>query len=107
MHYNGVNMRAKNAKLNSEAGMASFLIVMILMLVITLIVIGFAQVTRRNSREALDRQLSSQAFYAAESGVNVTTNAIISHVNTYGLGSLPTKTACGSDYDAQKTDGVG
>jgi hypothetical protein len=43
---------------------------MVLMLVISLIVLGFAQISRRTQRESLDRQLSSQAFYAAETGVN-------------------------------------
>lgn len=46
------------------------MITLIMMLVISLIVIGFTQVTTRNRREALDKQLSSQAFYAAESGIN-------------------------------------
>jgi len=50
--------------------MVSILVTMIMIIVISLIVLGFAEVTRRNSREALDSQLSSQAFYAAESGVN-------------------------------------
>ncbi|MFA5004231.1 MAG: pilus assembly PilX N-terminal domain-containing protein [Candidatus Saccharimonadales bacterium] len=55
---------------NRQAGMVSIMVTMIMMIVITLIVLGFAQVTRRNQREALDRQLSAQAFYAAESGIN-------------------------------------
>jgi Tfp pilus assembly protein PilX len=83
----------------SESGMASFLIVMIMMVVITLIVLGFSQITRRNEREALDRQLSSQAFYAAESGVNVTTNAIANYVKTNGYTTLPAKTTCPNSYD--------
>lgn len=56
-----------------QRGMASIFITMIMMLVISLIVIGFSQVARRNQREALDRQLSTQAYYAAESGINVAT----------------------------------
>ena len=55
---------------NDQRGLVSFMITFIMMLVIALIVTGFTQVTNRNRREALDRQLSSQAFYAAESGVN-------------------------------------
>jgi len=43
---------------------------MVLMIVISLIVLGFAQISRRNQKESLDRQLSTQAFYAAETGVN-------------------------------------
>jgi hypothetical protein len=87
--------------------MASFLIVMILMVVITLIVVGFSQVTRRNQREALDRQLSSQAFYAAESGVNVTTSTISNYVRANGAVSLPTKTSCPTSYDPTNGAGTG
>ncbi len=53
-----------------ERGLVSFMVTIIMMLVISLIVVGFTQVTNSNRREQLDRQLSQQAFYAAESGVN-------------------------------------
>jgi type II secretory pathway pseudopilin PulG len=46
------------------------MVTLILMIVISLVVLGFAQISRRNQRQALDRQLSTQAFYAAETGVN-------------------------------------
>lgn len=49
--------------------MASMIVTMITMVVISLIVLGFATVSRREQRETLDHQLSAQAFYAAESGV--------------------------------------
>lgn len=58
------------ATAHDERGMAAILITMVMMTVITLVVIGFAVVSRREGRQALDRQLSMQAFYAAESGVN-------------------------------------
>lgn len=55
---------------NNQQGMVSIVVTMIIMVVLTLIVTGFAQLARREQREALDRQLSTQALYAAESGVN-------------------------------------
>ena len=55
---------------NDQRGMSSLLFTLIMMIVISLIVVGFAQLARRGQREALDNQLSSQAYYAAESGVN-------------------------------------
>lgn len=61
---------------NSERGMAALMVTTILMLVISLIIVGFSQVARRNQRDTLDRQLSSQALYAAESGVNAATAVI-------------------------------
>lgn len=59
-----------------ERGMVSILVTMLLMIVISLIVLGFAQISRRNQRQALDRQLSTQAFYAAEAGINDARNLI-------------------------------
>lgn len=64
-----INMTPK-IKTRDQRGLVSFMITLIMMMVISLIVIGFTQVANRNRRESLDRQLSTQAFYAAESGVN-------------------------------------
>jgi len=77
---------------DSQAGMVSILITMILLIVISLIVLGFAQISRRNQRQTLDRQLSSQAFYAAESGVNDVRN-LINQAIASGA-SIPAKPDC-------------
>ena len=53
-----------------EDGIVAILVTMIIMIVLSLIVTGFAQLARREQRETLDNQLNTQAFYAAESGVN-------------------------------------
>src|SRR5688572_1479839 len=66
-------MSSKDFRLShqqKEAGMVAIMVTMILMIVISLIVLGFAQISRRNQRQTLDRQLSTQAFYAAETGIN-------------------------------------
>lgn len=57
--------------LSDQRGMVAIVVTSVLMVVISLIVIGFSQVTRRQQRTALDHQLSTQAFYAAESGANL------------------------------------
>jgi Tfp pilus assembly protein PilX len=54
----------------SQTGIVSFFVVMIIMIVLTLIVLAFAQLVRREQRQTLDRQLKTQALYASESGVN-------------------------------------
>lgn len=59
-----------------QSGMVSIMVSLVLMIVLSLVVLGFAQISRRNQRVTLDRQLSTQAFYAAESGVNDAVNAI-------------------------------
>lgn len=68
----------------NEQGMVSILVTLIMIIVITLIVLGFSQITRNNQRQALDNQLSTQAYYAAESGVNAAVNYLTDpvHVGT-------------------------
>lgn len=55
---------------NKQGGFVSIIVTLVIMLVISLIVIGFARLTRREQRQSLDRQLSTQAYYAAETAVN-------------------------------------
>ncbi len=58
-------------KLNDQSsGFVSILVCVTIMIILSLITIGFARLMQREARQALDRQLSTQAFYAAESGVN-------------------------------------
>lgn len=104
--YNKVSMNKKVlVKRLNQRGMVSFMVTLIMMMVISLIVIGFSQVTRRNAREALDRQLSSQAYYAAESGVNVAADNI---ATTVAAGTvLQTKTSCPNEYNGSNGGGIG
>jgi Tfp pilus assembly protein PilX len=104
--YNMTNMSGKRGVNLGERGMVSFLVTLIMLAVITLIVVGFTQVANRNSREALDRQLSAQAFYAAESGVNVTRDIIQTALDG-GATDLATKKTCANDYNPAVTGGVG
>lgn len=77
---------------HSEQGIVSMMVTMILIIVLSLTVLAFAQLSRRNARQALDNQLSTQAFYAAESGVNDARN-LIATANTNGTAVQP-KTTC-------------
>lgn len=58
--------------LKNQKGLVSIVVTLIIMIIIGLIVLGFARLTRREQRQSLDRQLSTQAYYAAESAVNDT-----------------------------------
>lgn len=60
----------KNQLIKEESGLVSFIVTALVMIILSLIVLGFAQQIRREQRQTLDRQLNTQAFYAAESGVN-------------------------------------
>jgi type II secretory pathway pseudopilin PulG len=67
-----MNMRLKQMKNTSrdEKGFASIVIALILIIVLSLLTVGFAQLARREQQNALDKQLATQAYYAAESGIN-------------------------------------
>jgi len=80
----------RTARPADEQGFASIVIAIVLVLVLSLITVGFAQLMRNEERSALDKQLSSQAYYAAESGVNAATKAINS-------GYTGSKTDCAPD----------
>jgi Tfp pilus assembly protein PilX len=82
-----MNMRARIRK--NESGMASLVIAILIVIIVTTIVLGFMQIIRREQRRSLDNQLSSQAYYAAESGVNDAMKAIRQQ------GFTADKTTCG------------
>lgn len=90
-------MRNANTKswINNENGFASLIVALTLIIILSLITLGFAQLIRREQRNALNKQLSTQAFYAAESGVNDTINAI---TNGAGLDKLGDGKTCSSIF---------
>lgn len=73
-----------------QKGFISIFSVLIIMAVLTLITVGFAALSQRAQRRTLDTQLSMQAYYAAESGVNDASAYLRSHP-TY------TKESCEDD----------
>ncbi|HEV2402733.1 MAG TPA: hypothetical protein VGS08_00890 [Candidatus Saccharimonadales bacterium] len=70
---------------NAERGIVSLLVTMVLMVVISLIVLGFAQTARRNQTTQLDQQLSVAALYAAESGINDALQVIQTNISSVPL----------------------
>jgi type IV pilus assembly PilX-like protein len=54
----------------NQEGVVTIVIVILIMLLMSLIVLAMSRNASREQRQALDRQLNSQAFYAAESGIN-------------------------------------
>lgn len=57
-------------KKSTQQGMVAIMVTAIIMVIMSLITLGFARLVQREQRQGLDSQLSTQAFYAAESGVN-------------------------------------
>ena len=66
--------KAKQSLFKNQQGLVSIVVAVILMLIMSLIVISMSQNTQREQRQTLDRQLSDQAFYNAESGINDVTS---------------------------------
>lgn len=73
----------KKIRLGSQDGFVSIIVTLIMIIVITIIVLAFAQLSRREQRAALDRHLSTQAFYAAESGINDLAASILANPGGY------------------------
>jgi len=67
-----MNMLIKTKHTSDERGFASIVIALVLIVVLSLVTVGFAQLARHEQRSALDKQLADQAYYAAESGINDT-----------------------------------
>jgi Tfp pilus assembly protein PilX len=82
-------MPRKTHRQLDDQGFASIVIAFILIIVLALLTVGFAQLARREQKSALDKQLSTQAFYAAESGVNDTVQNLSSL-----RAAPPSKTTC-------------
>lgn len=55
---------------NKQQGFVAIFTVIIIMAILSLITLGFSNITRQALRRTLDDQLNSQAFYAAETGIN-------------------------------------
>jgi hypothetical protein len=69
----------------------------------SLITIGFATIMRRAQRQALDQQLSSQAFYAAESALSIKAEELRKVIEGPGLTAANNIDTC----SAQSPFGVG
>lgn len=63
-------MKSKLPTHRNQEGMASFLVVTIIVTLLALVSVGFSHLSNREANQALNRQLSDVAYYAAEAGVN-------------------------------------
>lgn len=65
---------------SSQQGIIAIIITVVLMTLITMVTLSFSLIIRREQRQTIDRQLNSQAYYAAESAVNSVLAAIDSGI---------------------------
>ncbi|MDZ7786535.1 MAG: hypothetical protein U5L95_05505 [Candidatus Saccharibacteria bacterium] len=63
-------MRIFKTLKSENKGMVAIMVAVFLVLIISLVVVNYSQLVRREQRQTLDRQLNTQALYVAESGVN-------------------------------------
>lgn len=84
---------------HNEQGLVSIMVTMVMMIVISITVLSFAQIIRREQRQALDNHLSTQAFYAAETGINDARTILKQH-------GLDSKTTCDGTLKSQPLDYV-
>lgn len=55
----------------NQDGLVSIMVASVLMVIMALITLGFTRAVQNEQRQAVDNQLSEQAYYAAESGINI------------------------------------
>lgn len=82
-------MQISNRRLG-EDGFAPIIVSIIIVVVLSLLTLGFVTLANNNAQNALNRQLSNDAYYAADSGINDAVQAI-----THGY--LVAKDKCGTN----------
>lgn len=84
------------SKKTNETGVISIITVVVLSMVLTLITTAFVKSASSNQRQALDAQLSTQAFYAAESGINDVTSILKNGLTNDEINGALNTDDCGS-----------
>jgi hypothetical protein len=74
--YNILKLMKQGKQTKKEDGFAAILVAMIMLVILSLLTVGFAELMRSEQESATNKHLSSQAFYAAEAGINDATRAI-------------------------------
>jgi type II secretory pathway pseudopilin PulG len=87
--------------LSDDSGMASILVTLVTLVVVTLIVLGFATITHREQGNTTDSQLSTQAFYAAETAVNDARQVV--DIAAQDNFPIPAKTDCTTNSDTSSS----
>lgn len=93
------NITLKRTKLD-QTGFAAIVIAVVLVTVLSLVTIGFAELVRHEQNNSLNRQLSNAAYYAAEAGINDASKALAQGYTTpkTTCDPLPAGTTGGGSY---------
>jgi hypothetical protein len=63
-------MHKKNTLNNDQTGFVAFFVTIMVMIIFGVLILSFSQISNREGVSALNRNLSTNALYAAESGIN-------------------------------------
>lgn len=61
---------------NNQDGIAAFFVTIMVMVIFGILILSFSQISNKEGTNALNRELSTQALYAAQSGINNTYSII-------------------------------
>lgn len=80
-----------NTKLNTnQSGFVAFFVSIMVMTIFGILILSFSEISNREGTSALDRNLSTSALYAAESGINDAYTVVSSGTGTMVNGTTPT-----------------
>ena len=79
----------------NQEGAASLLFTLVMIIIISLLAIGFSVITTNDQKATLDKSVSLQAEYAAQSGINSVVSGIINHNSAVSQSSTATCTPTG------------
>lgn len=96
--------KGRQLPVSSKRGFASIIVTTVLIAIIGLMLVGFSLTVRKNQQETLDRQLSTQAYYAAETAVDKARAIAIQTFNE--TGQVATNATCTSDNQVSDVSGV-
>jgi Tfp pilus assembly protein PilX len=91
----------------SQTGFVSIIMALVIMLLVTLLALGFAFLARQNQEQNQNRQLSTQAFYAAESGVDDASSYISGVLKSTGSPPADVSSCTNTPFGAGHTSSVG
>jgi len=74
----------------NQEGAASLLFTLVMIIIISLLAIGFSVITTNDQKATLDKSVSLQAEYAAQSGINSVVEGIINHNSAVSQSSTST-----------------
>ncbi len=78
---------------NNQDGIAAFFVTLMVMVIFGILILSFSQISNRAGANALNRVLSSEALYAAQSGIN-NTYSIIKTLENEGKPVPQQSTSC-------------